>query len=182
MAQRLNPEQLDEALGLQRKGKTQSEIAATLGVDRTVISRALAKYNRRVMQRLEGRAVAEKGRQLERLDYLYSQAVEAWHRSREDAETLKTTDDGSNPPRTETTVKGQAGDAAMLAQARAALADARSILGLDAPKAADITSNGKEIGRGPAAWSNLSTDELLALRSLLARAASPRPDGGDPAD
>lgn len=144
MLYKFTQEQLEIAIKLQRKGKTQTEIASQLGVERETVCRNLARHNRRVAARMVKRSVDEKGKQLQRLEFIYAQSVNGWQRSKRDAESRKTMGGGESE-RTETTIKGQAGDPAMLAKAMDALTDMRSILGLDAPKATDVTSGGKPI-------------------------------------
>lgn len=151
MAAHLNPEQLARAVQLQRRLWTQERIAADLGVNQSTVSRALARYNARALKRLERRVAAIKAAQVDQLEYLASQAAEAWERSLQDEERIKTLDTtktvetdsgiaGVGPTvktetlnRTETSIKGQSGNPALIREAREALADVRAILGLDAP-------------------------------------------------
>ena len=138
----LSPENLARALDMQSQCKTQAQIAVALGVHRSTVNRSLSQHNKRVFERLEKRSASSKGKQIAQLEYLAAQAVSEWQRSKLDSETIKTTSeeagntpDGpvSGPTKTETTIKGQTGDPALLREARGALADIRKILGLDAP-------------------------------------------------
>jgi predicted transcriptional regulator len=143
---KLNPEQLERAIELQRLGWIQRRIAVELGVTQPAVSKSLARFNARVFERLIRRAAAEKARQIQVLERVTQEALEGWERSKRDAEILRSIEGGKDGPRTELVIKGQAGDPRMLAEARNALADARKILGLDAP-AKLITSTTGE--RGP---------------------------------
>ena len=106
----MTPEQVETAVGEQRQGRTHAQIAAGLGVDRTTVTRALGRHNRRLWQRLEKRRMDEKAKQVDRLEYLYSELIARWLLF---------------------------GEASIAAQARATLADQRVILGLNAPKVAE---------------------------------------------
>jgi predicted transcriptional regulator len=128
---KLTPEQLSEAIDLQRRCMTHEAIAEKLGVHRHTVRRHLEKHNNALLKRLESTRLAEKTRQLKRLEWVVEQAAHGWQRSLEDAETIKTTDDASGADKTERTVKGQSGNPAMLAQLRETLADIRDLLKLD---------------------------------------------------
>lgn len=134
MQPKLNPEQLEIAIDLQRKCYTHQRIAEELGTHRTTVSRSLAAYNRKVTDRLLKRAYSQRARQFERLDWTIEQAIDQWHRSKLDAESVKVTEGGGEDggDKTETTTKGQTGDPRYLAEIRAALADQRKVLGIDA--------------------------------------------------
>ena len=146
----MTAEQGNDAIAFQRKGVTQSEIAERIGVSQSAVSRFLNRYNRRLIESLEKRSVREKGKQVDRLEYLYSEIVSEWERSKGSTRTVKTTtvdggEAGDGVARTEETVRTNTGNPALIAQARGTLQDIRSILGIDAPKAVDVTSDGKPI-------------------------------------
>lgn len=151
MAAHLTPEQLARAVQLQRKCWTQDRIAGDLGVSQSTISRALARYNARALKRLERQIAATKAQQIAQLEWLAAQATEAWERSLADEERVKTINtvktievasgvDGVGSEvktetfdKTETSVKGQSGNPALIREAREAMAAIRAILGLHAP-------------------------------------------------
>lgn len=120
---------------------------------------ALARTERRVLAGLTDRATNEKVRQLAALNVLYDEAMQAWERSKEPARSARSkVTQGpaapADPPagdaaegavarqrpaddrRTEMAqeVRERDGNPAFLAEARAALADLRRLLGLDAPR------------------------------------------------
>lgn len=144
MLPRLTHDQIETAIRLQSEFWIHERIAEHLGVSRVTVSRHLSKYNRKAMVRLEKQAAAVKSRQVAQLEWVASQSVEAWHRSKEDAETVKTTDglDDKGRPvnKTETMLKGQSGNPALLTVALNALADVRKILALE-PKTAPQRGN-----------------------------------------
>lgn len=136
MPAHLSPEQLAQALGLQRRCWTQDRIAAELGVHRTTVSRSLARHNALALKRLEGRTASLKAKHIDQLEWMAEEAARQWERSTEDARTISTTTDAGDPAglpaeKVVETVKGQTGNPSLLREAREALADIRSILGLD---------------------------------------------------
>lgn len=170
MRPKLNAEQLCKALDLQLQGLTHAEIAAKIDVSRVTVQRALAKHNRRVGEKLMRRALEFKAKQVRQLEYLYSESVSEWHRSKLDSESTKTTEGiGEIGDRTEVTIRGQTGNPAILAQARGTLSDIRGILGIDAPRTSDVTSGGKALNQGQLDLAKLSMNELLILRQMFDR-------------
>ena len=102
----ITPEQVEKALGEQRQGQTHARIAAGLDVDRTTVTRALGRHDRR----LKKRQIDGKAKQVDRLEYSYSELVTRWLQFRE---------------------------ASVAGRARTTLADTRLVLGLNASKAAE---------------------------------------------
>ncbi len=139
MSAKLPPETIQQALELQAQGRTQQQISEALGVSRRTLGKYLRLYNERAMSRLEQWSMAEAGRQVAVLERMADEAIQAWERSKRDAVSVKIVrgeaagKDGETIPvdRTETTVKGQIGNPAYLAQAIAALAEIRRIIGYE---------------------------------------------------
>lgn len=184
------PELLDRAMELQRKCWTHEKIAAELGVSRVTITRNLNRYNRRLMARMRRRDASEKARQLEQLRWIAQEAAEAWERSKQPIASTKTTEEGVGTAddgttvlesKTETTVKEQGGIPAFLAEARAAMADARRILGLDAPAKTEATGPGPTVNvqvvNATAVLKQLPDTDLAALERIAGTLALDTPAG-----
>jgi hypothetical protein len=127
------------AWDLRQRFWTHQRIADELKVDRTTITRCLARIERRLARDFVGRAERIKVRQTYQLENIAADAFAQWERSKLDAETVKVTEEAGcegQPPgsKTETTLKGQCGDPGLLNQIRGALSDIRDIWGLDAPE------------------------------------------------
>lgn len=130
-----------EAWVLRRQCLTEAEIAARLGISQPAVSKILARVEDRTLKALTRSVGRVKARQTEQLDWVVAEAARAWALSLEDAESEKTietieaaeVEDGDPTTRRERTVKGQSGNPQHLAQLRGALADQRSLWGLDAP-------------------------------------------------
>jgi transcriptional regulator with XRE-family HTH domain len=103
----LTPEQIAVAVRLQARCWTQDRIAAQLGVAQSSVSRALARVNERLLERLLDRTAAVRGRQIARLEWIADRAAEAAESEEGGAKT------------------------GLLRTIISALADERKILGLD---------------------------------------------------
>lgn len=161
--------------------RTEADIAARLGVSQQAVSKMLAAIEREVLAELAEDVQQYKATQHARLEAIFHRAIRAFERSQQDAETVKTVEaaetEGDPTTRKETTIRGQAGDASLLAQARGALADQRDLWGLNAPaKIAPTDPHGRPLAIDPAA-------ALAALAALNAHADRSTPGaGGDPGD
>ena len=163
----------DAAWALRRQCLTEAEIAEKLGISQPAVSKILKRVEDRVLKSLAREIGREKARQTSQLDWVAAEAARAWARSLGDAVTVKQTDtpigpEGGDGDRTETTVKGQSGNPALLAQLRGALADVRAIWGLNAPKKLELDVSG------------LTDDELL--KQATAALGRGGPSGPDPAE
>jgi predicted transcriptional regulator len=124
---------------------TQERIAAELSVNQGTVSRILKRLEARALREIARKVERVKARQTEQLEFIASEAMGEWERSKKDAERIhtverkKTEGDGTTASTTTTTttdetVEGRIGDSTLLEQARGALKDIRAIWGLDAPK------------------------------------------------
>jgi hypothetical protein len=156
-----------------RRGRTYAEIADQLAAEglgritKQGVYEALKRVDDRVNAEMIEEAVAEKVQQLGDLRAARALAFDQWYRSCEDVQIARqktinapvaAATGGANgaavPPRLDRArqeevleVRGRLGDVAYLAEARAAMADVRKMLGLDAPTQikADVTSDGKPV-------------------------------------
>lgn len=154
----------EEAWRLRVKGWLIPRIAQELGVDKSTISRALDRVEKRLAEQFKNQAEVIKARQTERLEHIYSEAMEQWERSCQDAELTRTVTktlakatsdyDAENDEPLEKVIieetvtterKGQSGNPALLQQAKEALADQREIWSLNAAKKTDVTSAGQPL-------------------------------------
>lgn len=146
-------EREETAWKLRVEGRTQQQIADTVGLSQAAISLLLKRVGERHAEEFRDQAEAVKTRQSEQLERVFNQAMAAWERSLTDEERrtitkgrVRVMDSGMmiEIPDTETIMRvGQSGNPALLAQAMKALADIRSIWGLDAPKKVDATTGGE---------------------------------------
>jgi len=129
-------------------GATQHEIAAELQISQAAVSKLLARADERALADLSSRVERQKVRQTQRLERVFAEAMRAWERSKGDTtrrrQRQSVGDGGSNTGAgnhtiAEVVVETKHGDPRCLETARKAMADLRSIWGLDAPQQVDIS-------------------------------------------
>jgi hypothetical protein len=146
------------AWDLSRQCWTQERIAEELGIDQSAVSLALRRVERRALEQLSECVLEVKARQTFQLENIANEAMDAWERSKLDAEATETTEEetvlegaggGQEIPatnrKTKRSRKGQTGDPRHLDNVMKALAEIRTIWGVEAPKRADLTSGGKSV-------------------------------------
>lgn len=121
-----------------REHLTEEQIAARLDVAQSTISRDLAATTQTLAAGLKAEAEARRALQVAQLEAIGADALAEYQRSKQDAEVYIESD-GPNGSTTRTERRGRLGDAALLSVALKALADVRALLGLDAPKRAEVT-------------------------------------------
>ena len=118
-----------------------TEIAAQLGISKAAVSMRLKKLNQQA--RLDREAHIE--RELRTLDLVQREALDAWERSKQPAETL-TVEEVSGAEKTTKRTEGQSGSPAHLANVLKASESRRKLLGLDAPTRQELSgADGKPI-------------------------------------
>lgn len=134
---KLTPLQLKRALAMRRRCFTYQRIADELGVHMITIAKNLGRIDRKAMARLHDRTVQTKIKQLDQLENLVDEAMQAWERSQKEAREVQKMTGGTGGDRTKVIVRMQAGNPAFLAEMRAGLADIRKILGITATAETD---------------------------------------------
>jgi hypothetical protein len=121
---------------LRQKFWTHERIAAELGVDRSTVTKMLARVSRRILDTMQSEVAAMKAEQVSQLTFIADEAMQAWNASKQPAKearkltrkTRKVADD-----ETQMKSKDQNADPRYLATAMQALTDIRAIMGLNAP-------------------------------------------------
>lgn len=132
-----------KAWELRLKSKTQTEIAAELGISQSGVSRVLRRFERRVFEKLSKDIGRLKGRLTAQLEHTAAAAWEAWEASKEPSVTVETTDDDAGNRKIKRIVRTpKTGDPRFLAEYRQALADQVGIWGLKA-RPIDTTATGE---------------------------------------
>ena len=189
---------------LRQKFWTHERIAAELGVDRSTVTKMLARISDRFWSSISGQIAAMKGDQVSQLMVIADEAMQAWESSKRPAKNAKKVtrkrggsagghtagagsahgsygrssgaSGGTDDEETLMQSNDQNADPRYLASAMDALGDIRKIMGLDAPsKVAPTTPDGQRPYRA-VDLSNLSDDELNQLILNLQAAAG---DGAD---
>jgi predicted transcriptional regulator len=130
----------EQAWALRLRGRTEAQIAAELGITQGAVSKILRRVAAQALRRLTKEVALARAVQYGQLEHIASEAMRAWDRSLEDSVTTKETE--GRP--TERTTRTQCGNPALLGQVRAALADIRDLLGLNAPARSALPSLGDE--------------------------------------
>lgn len=144
----IDPNLWHKVIDLQAAGYTQRQISEQTGLRVRTIRRWLARHNAKVIASAEKRLWNIKARMIEQLQHAQSEAMRAWERSKLDAETLEETTDARGGS-SKHTLKGQTGNPAYLAEARAAMADLRKILRMEDQPATPVKSVTVEYHRIP---------------------------------
>jgi DNA-binding transcriptional MocR family regulator len=114
---------------------THERIAAELGVDRSTVTKMLARVGKRYLNSIQNEVAALKAEQFAQLAHIADEAMQAWRASKQPKkEARKVSRKQTKRGDEEATVaqtKEQNGDWHHLEMARAALADIRKIFGLD---------------------------------------------------
>lgn len=122
---------------LSSEGWTHQRIADQLVVDRSTVTKILQRVSSRFQGELRDTVLLEKMRQVEILHRIVDEAMQAWERSKgqEKSATRREKEKSGGSKEIETTQHAEenTGDPRYLAEARAAMADIRKILGLDRP-------------------------------------------------
>lgn len=121
------------------RGMYMAQIAEEMGVDTATISRDLAELRKEWLDRSINHIQQKKADELSRIDQLERTYWDAWERSKENAET---TVDRQTPSGRifETKSEGQVGNPAFLAGVQWCINRRCELLGLDAPKKQEVTS------------------------------------------
>jgi DNA-binding transcriptional ArsR family regulator len=125
------------------EGRTQHQIAAALGLSQPAVSKILRRLEDRLLADLALKIERQRARHTVRLEFLYGEAIRAWHASKQ--ETLRRrqrkTDGvsgGGSATIAEIVSENRHGDARYLGEARSALADLRALWGVDEPERMSI--------------------------------------------
>lgn len=132
-------EREQQSWALRQRGFTHQRIADQLGLDRSTITKMLGRLSARVNAKLGQEITEHKMAQLEQLSFIIDECMQAWERSKESQKSVskKTTDAGKLTGRKAEEIlmqtEDQDGNIRYITEARAAMADIRKILDIDAP-------------------------------------------------
>ena len=125
-------------------GRTQHQIAATLGISQPAVSKMQRRIEERLLADRAHQIDRQRARQTLQLTYLYGQALNAWHASQQDSlrKRQRKSDGGDRGATTfaEMVSENRHGDPRYLAEARAALKDLRAVWGFDAVPSVTLAS------------------------------------------
>ena len=128
------------------RGESQRHIAAEEGLTQGAVSKIIRRMESRVLEELVAVVEQQKARQTLRLDYLYREGLHAWEASKADAtrrvqRKTQSVTGAATATAVQLAVDTQHGDPRYLEVARKALADQRTLWGLDAPQKLDVRAS-----------------------------------------
>jgi hypothetical protein len=163
-------------------GWSQHRIAGDLGISQPAVSKILKRIELRLLREFTGTVELQKVRHSLRLEHLFGEAMRAWEQSKADTTRRRQRKSeggqgGANATVAEIVVENQGGNPRYLEEARKALADHRTLWGLDAPHTVDV--------RAPSnPYDGMTEDalreELARQRRLLTSAEATAPAFTDP--
>jgi DNA-binding transcriptional regulator LsrR (DeoR family) len=126
------------------KGEYQADIAASVGISQSAVSKELAKLQDEWRQSALVDIDTAKSRELAKIDTLELEYWAAWKRSQENAEVETTkmqggTTDAPNKLEKQKRVEGQVGDPRYLAGVQWCIERRCAIVGIDAPKKQEVS-------------------------------------------
>jgi hypothetical protein len=127
-------------------GWSQHRIAEDLGISQPAVSKIQKRIELRMLREFTGTVERQRVRHSLRLEHLYTEALQAWERSKADLtrRRQRKADGGSTGAGAtvaEIVIENQHGDPRYLDEARKALADQRKLWGLDAPQKVDVRAS-----------------------------------------
>jgi hypothetical protein len=163
-------------------GKTEREIVALLEqeglgpITKSGVHRMLMRTRQRLFEELRDRADHQKTLQTARLEKLYREALEAWHKSWKPNKTLTSKQGAGSaglPQDASVTIRDATGDPRYLQAAIAALADIRAIWGLEEAKKMTVRGDPK----APLESHVTVTDPIAEARRIAERLRAERIGG-----
>jgi hypothetical protein len=168
-----------KAMQLHLEGHHQHEIAQALGVSQPAVSKMLRRIEERLLIDLSWRVDRQRARQSLRLEFIYAESVRAWRASQADGlRRRQRKTDGPNRSGSTTVAElvseNRHGDPRFLDEARRALADLRTLWGVDAPERVAVATTNRFASMSDAALQAEVARQTEALERFLPPAVSPK--------
>jgi hypothetical protein len=133
------------AAQLDLEGRSQHAIAQELGISQPAVSKMLKRVADRLLADVAWQVDRQRARQTLRLEFIYSEAIQAWRASQQEGQRRRQrrTDSahgGQGSTVAELISENRCGDPRFLDEARRALGDLRSLWGVNAPERLSIQS------------------------------------------
>ena len=123
-------------------GRTQHDIAGTLGISQPAVSKIARRVEERLLADVANKVERQRARQTHRLEHIYGEAMRAWQDSKQEGvrRRQRKTEHGTGAGSTvaELVSENRHGDPRFLDEARKALTDLRRVWGVDAPERVSI--------------------------------------------
>jgi DNA-binding CsgD family transcriptional regulator len=166
-----------QVMDLMLEGRTQHQIAATVGISQPAVSKILRRLEERLLADLAWKIERQRARHTVRLEFIYGEAVRAWHASKQEAlrRRQRKTEGSENGGATvaEIVSENRHGDPRYLDEARKVLSDLRTLWGVDAPERVSIEARTPYASMADAALEAELERQTRLLKLSAADAATP---------
>ena len=146
-------------------GRTQHQMAASLGITQAGVSKIVRRIEERLLADVAYKVERQRARQTLQLSFLYAEAMGGWRASQQDAirrRQRQSGEIGTGANVAELVTENQHGDPRYLEVARKTLADLRIVWGVDAPDRIETVTR-------YAAMTDAALDAELAQQMRLLR-------------
>jgi hypothetical protein len=154
------------------QGRPQAEIAAALGISQPAVSKIVRRIEEQLLADVAWKIERQRARQSLRLEFLYGESIRAWLASQQESlrRRQRKTDGGPGTGSTiaELVSENRHGDPRYFDAARNALADLRTLWGLNAPDQLSI-----EASAPFASMTDTALEAQLALQERLLHPVEP---------
>ncbi len=146
------------------RGERQTALAREFGLTKQRVNRICGRVGKLVFEELTEDFSEHRQRALLRLEHVYSEALEAWEKSKAGRSSETETTNPAGQVVRSTTRQHTSGDVRYLTEARQALADIRELCGLDATKTEIVEL--RELKTYTLDFKAMSDEELEKLATL----------------
>ena len=155
------------------EGRTQGQMAAALGISQSAVSQIVRRIEERLLVDVAWKVERQRARHSLRLEFLYAEAIRAWRGSQQDTLRKRQRQTDGGPGAGGATVaeivsENRHGDPRYLDEARKALADLRTVWGVDTPDRLSVTAAAPF-----ASMTDAALDAELARQARLLRGPDP---------
>jgi len=154
------------------EGRTQHQIATELRISQPAVSKIVRRVEERLLADVELKVERQRARHTLRLEFVYGEAIRAWRASQQESlrRRQRKTDGGNAGGQTiaEIVSENRHGDPRYLDEARKALADLRTLWGVNAPERVTIAASSPF-----ASMSDEALEAELARQTRLLQPSAP---------
>jgi DNA-binding CsgD family transcriptional regulator len=153
-------------------GRRQHQIATALNISQPAVSKIARRLEERLLADVAFKVDRQRARQTLRLEFIYQESIGAWHASKQESlrRRQRKADGGDGGTIAEIVSENRDGDPRYLDEARRALADLRTIWGIDAPNRMSI-----EAATPYASMSDAALEAELARQARLLKTSQVTP-------
>jgi hypothetical protein len=166
-----------QVLDLLVAGRSQHQIAASLGITQPAVSKIARRIEERLLSDFAYKVERQRARQTLQLQHIYAESMDAWQASKQDAvrRRQRKTDPagGAGTTMAEVVAELQHGDPRYLEIARKALADLRDVWGVDATDRIEMVTPYATMTDAAIAAELGVQERLLRLEPLTVNPAAP---------